>query len=191
MTRPFLVLIVTFAFFIQACGLENATQQQVAMTEDEAMDTLMEVPLVAGGHNIRGRRSNVSAAELRELLEDLVESGELSVNNGRGAVGDGSGADLGILGTIFDLIQSGQARTIWGLAKGLLNSSEGDGSTTSKLDGILGLLQAALPIITAIAPQFAPIVSALMVIIPMVVTFINLFRRGAAMNRLFLMPTFA
>ena len=175
-SHPFLISLTAFTLLLSACGLEsNSNPNLQSLSEEEAMDVLMDTPLEAGGMSVRGRRSRVSAAELEELLIDLVESGELeATSSGRGAIS--STADLGPLSQIFSLIQSGRANNIFSLTRGLLQANSGNANQTSGgLQGVLDIIQAAIPIISSIAPQFAPILSALTVIIPLVMSFIGLF----------------
>ena len=53
---------------------------------------------------------------------------------------------------------------------------------------LLAILQAVAPIIAVIAPQFAPIIAALTTIVPLVITFISLFKKPAASVTFFLEP---
>lgn len=175
--HPFLVYTTVFVFLLSACGVDYQVRQN-SMTEEQAMEALIEVPVVPG-RNIRGRTSNLSATELQSILEGLVESGKIKVNTPRGATASG-GIDLSMLNSIFQLLQSGQATSIFGLANGLLNLNGGLSNATGTggtLDTILQILNAALPFIMAIAPQYAPIIQALVTIVPLVIQIIGMFSK--------------
>lgn len=186
MRNSSLVLLVISALLISACGRMDVSKRNTAsadMSENEAMDTLMTVPFAEGRYARRGGVSNVSAEELQAILEDMVESGQVGTK-GRSAAA--TSTDLSALNDIFTLLQSGKANSIMGLASGLVSMNAGSTSTTgSKLNSVLAILNAALPIIMTIAPQYAGIIQALVTILPLVINFIGLFKKKSAMVEVF------
>lgn len=173
--HPSLIVSVILAFVLSACGRES-TYSQNKMTEDQAFKTLSNVPMTQA-RGAFGKKS-VSAQGLKELLLKLIQEGKIQVpgHSSRGAIA--STPDLSALTNILDMITSGNGTNIFSLAVALLNQASGNGEQV-KLDisFIVGILTAALPIIAGVAPQFAPMVQALLVILPLVASLINLFKK--------------
>ncbi len=169
MRHPLIATIVIVSFMLTACGrMDLSTKNQ--MTETEAMDHLTELSMEQGGYNFRGRRSRLSVTELIRLIQENAPSAQ-----GHNAVS--SQADLSGLVQMLSLIQGG-ATSIGGLATGMVNSSGGSSqAASSKLSSIVGVIQALLPILMVIAPQYAFILQAIVTIIPIVVSFISLFKK--------------
>lgn len=193
MRNSSLVLLVISALILGACGRMDISQRNASagLSESDAMDTLMTVPMAEGRYARRGGVSNVSAEELQSILEDMVKSGRVGVR-GRSAVA--ATTDLSGLNQLFTLLQSGQANSIMGLASGLVNMNGGNTAVTgSKLDSIMAILNAALPVIMAVAPQYAGIIQALVVILPLVINFIGMFKKKpkASASVFFFSPKFA
>jgi len=187
-------LLAIFLIFINACGriYIDPRYSTKSMTEKEALETLQQVPVDEQGRMARGSQARVSVLGLIQLLQSLVQSGQLRLDGMRGAAS--SGADLGQLMNIFSLLQGGQASSILGLAQGLTTMNGGSATgTSSGLNTLLQLLNMALPIIMVIAPQYAPVVQALITILPLVLTFISLFKKTSAPSASYpiLVPTFA
>jgi len=182
MRQPALVFMAISIVLLNACGrIEVAPKNYAAgemteMSELDALAKLSELP-VTTPRGARGAAA-VSSEGLADLLQSLAESGQLS---GRGFRGATNGqVDLSALTGILSLLQSGQANSIFGLAQGLINLNAGSTTgTTSKLDGIMALLNAALPIIMTIAPQYAGVIQAVMTIVPLVMTFVGMFKKKA------------
>ncbi len=176
MRRPSLVILALSLILLNACGRSMLTQPGdgvAPMTESQALSTLEALPDTQE-RAARGGK-NVSIQGLFQLLQQLIKSGQLKLPNSRGA---SSGFDMSQLNNIFSLIQGGQVNSIFGLAQGLLNLNGGNATGTgSALDTIMQLLTLALPIIMAIAPQYAPIIQAIMTIVPLVLQFIALFTK--------------
>ncbi len=183
MRNPILIAIILGVFLLQACGLQNQAVLE-SMTEEEAVNTLMDIP-VQPGRNIKGKMSQLSATELSEILKDMVESGKVQLDNTRGAI-NGT-VDLSMLTQIFELLQSGKVKSLLGLANGLVVNNGGNSNkVTQILQFILELLNTAMPIVISLFPQYAPIVQALIVIIPVVISIIglfgNMFKKKSASN---------
>lgn len=181
MRQPALIFMAISLVLINACGRMDVTPMnsvagESQMSELDAMTKLSQLP-VSTPRGARGAAA-VSSEGLADLLQSLAASGQLS---GRGFRGATNGqVDLSALNGILSLLQSGQANSIFGLAQGLVNLNAGSTTgTTSKLDGIMALLNAALPIIMTIAPQYAGIIQAVMTIIPLVMTFVGMFKKKA------------
>ena len=179
MRQPAYVFLAISLVLINACGRIEMTHRNAAavdldtpMAETDAMSTLAQVPAASAEADQPVAMADASAQGLTELLASIAAS-----QQGRGAVSSAP-VDLSQLTTLLGLVQSGQASSILGLTQGLISSNAGDASTTgSKLSGIMNLLNVAMPIIMTIAPQYAPIIQAVMTIIPLVITFIGMFKK--------------
>lgn len=176
--HPALVVSVIFAFVLSACGREQTYSQQSKMTEDEAFEQLSSLPM----EQSRGAfgKKMASAEGLKELIEKLIAEGKIKVpsQSGRTALTASGTPDLSALSNILSLITSGQATNVFSLGAALLNQASGNsGQVKFDLQFIVGILNAALPVITVVAPQFAGVIQALLVILPIIVTFINLFKK--------------
>jgi len=191
MRQPAYVFLAVSLVILNACGRMDMTAKsgaapavEMEMSETDALAALSALPEVAP----RGARgaAAVSAQGLEDLLRSLAESGQLNGRGFRGATG--GGVDLSALTQILSLVQSGQANSIFGLAKGIVNLNAGDTTATgSKLSGIMSLLNAALPIIMTIAPQYAGIIQAVTTILPLVMTFIGMFKKKKSAAEPFLL----
>ncbi len=171
MRRPAYVFVVLVSFTIISCGKEMITSRDTnsrTMSEAEAFETLSALPEVAP-RNAVGKAS-ASSQELVRLLKELVESGKITLpSNHRHAIGSGGSVDLSQLTNILSLVQSGQANSIGSLVSGLTNIAGGStGGMGGQLGGIMQLLQMAMPFISMIAPQYAPMITALTTILPLV-----------------------
>lgn len=160
------------ALLLGACG---KIERKNYMSEEQALDVLTQVPETTG-RNARGKMG-LSTVGLMELINELVASGKLIMpsNVRRAATG---APDLTQLANLFALLQSGQANSIVGIANGLIGMNAGNvAGTSSGIAGILSLLQTLAPMIATVAPQFAGIIQALTVILPLVMTFISIFKK--------------
>lgn len=181
MRSPYFVFMAVCLVLLNACGRMGTMNGQAAtMSEDEAVSTLMAVPMSDSSDALFKGKKGVNVEAFKALLVQLIQSGQVKVPaQFRGATANGT--DLSGITNIIGLLQQGGG--ILSLAKGLFAQSGSSTTTaTSKLDGILALIQAALPVITVVAPQFAGIATAIMTIIPMVVNIINLFKKPVAAN---------
>ena len=168
--HPMFAVLGVWLVLLSACGRDLANSK---MTTNEAMETLSST-------------TEQENTELVALLQELADNGE--IQSSRGAI---SSSDLSTLSTLLGLLGNGGASGgIGGLVSGLLSSTGGSTSGLKfNLDGVLALLQAAAPIISVIAPQFAPIITAVMTIIPVVIQVIKMFKKPTA--SLMFAPSFA
>jgi hypothetical protein len=159
------VVLGFWLVLLSACGREMTHTNQ--MTQTEAMDTLSSLPKTGGDAN---------SQELLALMQELSDSGQ--IQDSRGAI---SGADLSTLSTILSLLSGGGANSISSLVSGLVSAAGGSATQTKfNLDSLMSILNAALPVITALAPQYAPIIAAVMTIIPVVINVIKMFKKPTA-----------
>lgn len=190
MRNPFFVFLAISLILLNGCGkmgqMKSATP---TMSQDEAVDTLMAVPLSESSNALFKGKKGVNVEAFKALLIQLIQSGQIKVPaQFRGATG--GTPDLSGITNLVGLLQNGSG--LLGLVTGLLGQSGGNGAAaTSKLDGLLEIIKAALPIITAIAPQFAPIATAILTIIPVVVNLINLFKKPKSASLPTFFPAFA
>lgn len=187
MRRPSFILLALAIVLLNACGRSFLTTPTAQMSETDAIDHLQTLPYTQERAAIGGK--NVSVEGLNQVLQDLAASGQLQAPKGIRNATTG-GLDLTQLNNIFALLQSGKANSLFGLASGLVNLNGGNATGTKfNLDSIMQLINMALPIIMMIAPQYAPIIQALVTILPLVMAFISMFKKPKA--ALELMPCWA
>lgn len=191
MRKPGLVFLAIAIMLINACG--KVTSMKAAsvgpMSETDALNLLSDVPMDPMRTAI-GTKKKVSVAELMALIQKLVAEGKIKVPAGMRSA-TGGGVDLSQLQNIFTILNQGGIGSIFSLANAIIGMNGGSttGSGTA-LQNILNILTQLAPLIATIAPQFAPIVAALTTIIPLVITFINLFKKpSAALHWGVLLPT--
>ena len=176
---------------LAACGREY----QKSMSEEEALDTLTNVTELsdyAGAVNRKKPKPSkpkpppVSYVELQKLLIKLVEEGKIQVPASpvRGAVNpqDITNA-INAINAIFAAIpQTNSNLSSFTLALQLMALFAGNlQQGTLDLNTVLAILNQSLPYIAVMAPQFVPVVQALIIIIPIVVTFMNTMQPPTAM----------
>lgn len=190
MRHPALILLAISLVIFTACGIEFLPP---TMTEDEAIDTLLAVPMTTGSGS-RGitAQSDVSVENLGFLVQDLVDSGRVQVRGAaRGAVSSSGKVDLSTLNQVIGLLQgqNGQRPSLLNIASGLAALNGGSGSTAgSKLQGILELLNQLAPIIATVAPQFSGIITAITTIAPMIIAIVQMFKKPKASNTFVFAP---
>lgn len=160
MRNPMFAIIGIWLVLLSACGRE--VSQSSPMTSTEAMNTIANTP-------------QSDTQEFLALIQDLADSGQLQSGGQRGAI---SSTDLSTLTSLLSMLQGGSVSSITQLVNGLVNANNGSSTqTSSSLTNILSILNMALPIITAIAPQFAPIIQAVVSLVPIVIQVIQLFKK--------------
>lgn len=177
---------------LAACGRELNR----SMTEQEALDTLTNVTELSAYNALFKKKPSkpskptappVSVAELQKLLIQLVEEGKIQVpsSTSRGAV---SSSDdiinaINAINTIFAAIpQTNGTLSSFSLALSMIAMFAGNlQQGKMDLNTVLLILNQALPYLAVAAPQFVPVVQALIVIIPVVVTIINTLNPPTAM----------
>ncbi len=181
MRKPGLVFMAVSLILINACGKVPSMKGNDAgsLSENQAMEILSGVPMDSI-RSVRGVKTKVSAADLTALIQKLAAEGKIKLPPGA-HFAVGTGLDLSQLTNIFNVLQNGGVGSVFGLAQGLIKMNAGNtAGTGSALDNLLAILNQLAPIIAMIAPQFAPIIAALTTIVPMVIMFINLFKKPSA-----------
>ena len=173
--HPLLALFVICLMLLNACGRDLASNTR-HMTDTQALAELQGLPS-------EGSSDEATSEGLIALLNDLQASGKVQLHDGRYATA--GSVDLSQLSNMLGLLQGGSGTSsLLGLATGLLNMNTATGgtpaTTNSSLNSILALLNAVAPIIMMIAPQYAPFIQALIVIRPVVMTFISGFQKSAS-----------
>ena len=147
------------------------------MTQDEAIQVLAQVPTSPP----KGTTDPevVSAKGLTELIQDLVQSGEVKIpKSSRGAINSNGTVDTATLNAVLGALSQGKG--VFQVAQGVVNANAGSPTKAKfNLDAILGILQALAPIIATVAPQYAAIIQAAIVIIPIIQMFVGLFKKPA------------
>lgn len=177
---PALIVMSVWLVLLAACGKETAA---LKMSEDQALSELKSLPLY-GSRGALGKKG-VSAQALGELLQQLADSGQLQVKD-RSAILGGK-LDLSALNSLLGILQSGKVNSIMSLVTSLMKLP-GASASGGKLSSILAILQAALPIIATIAPQFVPVITAITTILPTVLNFINMFKKPKSASVFSLVP---
>ena len=183
--------IATFSIgliLLAACGREY----QKSMSESDALDTLTGVSELNSYAAAKGKKKpktpaqSVSVAELQKLLVQLIAEGKIKVpQQVRGATAPSSAADyIAALNAIFSVIpQSNGNLSSFSLALSLMamfagNMEQGKFDLTT----VLSILQQSLPYVAVIAPQYVPLIQALLIIIPIVMTFMNTMQPAAMLH---------
>ncbi len=191
MKKPALVFLAVSLILINACGKVTATKALTSsgpMNETDAMSLLSEVPLEPM-MMAKGGKKKVSAAELTALIQKLIAEGKVKLPANVQIKTATGGIDLSQLTNVFTALQSGGIGSLFQLSSALIAMNNGSTTATGGgLAGIVAILQAVAPIIAAIAPQFSPIIAALMTILPLVITFINMFKKPSAAVTFFFNP---
>ena len=185
--------IATFSIgliLLAACGREY----QKSMSEADALDTLTGVSELNSYAAAKGKKKpktpaqSVSVAELQKLLVQLIAEGKIKVpvpTQVRGATAPSSAADyIAALNAIFSVIpQSNGNLSSFSLALSLMamfagNMEQGKFDLTT----VLSILQQSLPYVAVIAPKYVPLIQALLIIIPIVMTFMNTMQPAAMLH---------
>lgn len=176
MRHPALIMLAIGLVVFAGCGRQNQ------MSDEQAMDMLASMPMSSGGSTKSvDENTDVSVDTLNAVILQAASQTSLS-GKARLAVSTTSGApkiDLTVLNQLLGLLQgqNGQPNIIQ-IVQQLLNMNAGNASGTgSKLDAILALITQLAPVIATIAPQFAPIITAVTTILPLVMNIINMFKK--------------
>lgn len=175
MRKPTAVLVALSFFIVTACGRVAENQFANKMTQDEAMQVLAQIP--PASPNGSSDPDAVSAQGLTDLIQDMVQSGEVQVPKAaRGAISSNGTVDTATLNTVLSLLSQGKG--VLQVAKAV-SAANGGNSAKAKLnlDGIVAILQSMLPVIATVAPQYAAIIQAAIVLIPMIQAFLALFKK--------------
>jgi hypothetical protein len=171
---------------LAACGREY----NHSMTEEQALDALTNVTelsayTAAWKKPVKPSTPPISVAELKALLIQMVKDGKIKLPASpvRGATADDIANALNAINAIFAAIpQTSGKLSSFSLALSLIGMFAGNlQQGKMDLNTVLAILNQALPLIAVAAPQFVPVVQALIVIIPLVVTIINTLKPPTAM----------
>lgn len=173
---------------LAACGREFKS----AMSEQDALENLTNVTELSG-YSAWGKKKPskplpppVSYVELQALLVKLVQEGKIQVpaTPTRGAA---SSQDIinaiNAINAIFAAIpQTNGQLSSFSLALSMIAVFAGNlQQGKMDLNTVLAILNQSLPYLAVAAPQFVPVVQALIVIIPIVVTIMNTMNPPTAM----------
>jgi hypothetical protein len=190
--NPFMMTRKTVAVFsiglilLAACGREY----QKPMTEAQALDTLTSVSelssYAAAKKKPKPAAPQVSVADLQKLLVQLIQEGKIQVPAGpakKAASSQDIVNAINAINLIFAAIpQTNGSLSSFTLALSLMAMFAGNlQQGTLDLNTVLSILQQSLPYISVMAPQFVPVVQALIIIIPIVETFMNTMKPPTAM----------
>ena len=180
MRNVLFVSVFLSLFFLEGCGKD--TGSTAVMSEQEAFGQLSALPPSAPQTSNNIAQSKPSAQNLASLITTMIKNGQIKIPqaHGRAAVAATSVPNLDLLTQILNMIQSGQVTSIWTLVTTLVSGASHLGSLSADIAYLNTVLAAALPIITTFAPQYAPIVSSLISILPTVESFLKIFFPNAS-----------
>lgn len=177
MRHPALIALAILLVINFGCGRQ--------MSEQAAIETLQSTPLDLGsGGSARTALDPDAPAtieDLNALVNHLVQTNQVKLNSKtRASLSLSNSAralDLSFLTQIISLLQGQNGQpSIIELVKTLLSKAPA-GAAGTKIEAILALIQQLAPIITQIAPKFSPVIAAVITILPMVIKFIQLFKK--------------
>lgn len=175
----FIAILAISGMLLGACGRMDATARRAngpMMSEVEALETLQSLPVEDS--------SDSSGASQQSFLDAVQQAAAQQ----QGKMAASEPVDLTQLQNLLTLMSNGQGNNLLSLANGLVSMNGGSTTGTSTgLSKILNLLTTLAPIIAVAFPQFAPIVTAITTILPLVITFIGLFKKKPAPSA-WLMP---
>lgn len=186
MTRKTVAVFSIGLILLAACGREY----QKPMTEAQALDTLTSVSelssYAAAKKKPKPAAPQVSVADLQKLLVQLIQEGKIQVPAGpakKAASSQDIVNAINAINLIFAAIpQTNGSLSSFTLALSLMAMFAGNlQQGTLDLNTVLSILQQSLPYISVMAPQFVPVVQALIIIIPIVETFMNTMKPPTAM----------
>ena len=175
--------IVAFSFLmVTACGRNPGNGFATQMSQSEALDVLTQVKVdePSSSGSIDSKSEAVTVQNLESLIQDLVQSGQLKVpSKARGAIQSDGTINTDTLNKVVTMLAQG--KNAFQVAKGVVQAASGS-ATQAKfdLDSIAAILTAALPFVTAIAPQFVPVISAVIAMLPIIKGFLALFQKPAS-----------
>lgn len=164
---------------LSACGKEKVETQ---MTEQQALDVLNGGSVESQNDTARSGlfskkpktpkapKAPVDYAQLMALVSSMAASGQIQVNPN----------DLSSLATVFSAVSGGNTNSTLMLALSIASqfSSMQSGGTLD-INGIIKILNQIAPIIAVVAPQYTPVIQALLVILPMVQVFLSQMPQAA------------
>ncbi len=169
-------LMVLSLLLATACG-KNPTGFANQMSQSEAIGVLAQVQTeeqVAAAPAAEAAKA-VTVTGLSDLIQDLVQSGTVKVpSKGRGAIQADGSVNTAVLNQVVTLLSQGKKP--FAVARAVVQTASGS-ATQAKFDlsSIAAILTAALPFVMAIAPQFAPIIQAVITMLPIIMGFLALF----------------
>lgn len=161
---------------LSACG-KNPAAFTNHMSQAEAVDVLAQVQTeeqVAVAPAAEAAKA-VTVKGLNEVIQDLVDSGQVRIpSSGRGAIQADGKVNTAVLNQVITLLSQGKKPLA--VARAVVQTASGS-ATQAKFDlsSIGAILAAALPFVMAIAPQFAPIIQAVITMLPIITGFLALF----------------
>ncbi len=157
---------------LSACGKEKVETQ---MSEQQALDVLNGGTATESDNSRSGLFSKkpkvpsvpkvpVDYAQLMQLISTMAASGQIKVDP----------SNLASLSTVLNTVSGGNANSALTLALSLASQFSGVAAGGQiDISAIIAILNQVAPIIAVIAPQYAPVIQALLVILPMVQLFLN------------------
>jgi hypothetical protein len=171
-------LVVAISFLlVTACGRVGQQPYSARLSEQEAVNVLSQVQNEESMSTVPASNA-VTVQGLESLIQDLVQSGQVKVpSSGRGAILSDGSVNTDSLNKIITMISQGMSA--FQVAKALIQGAGSTSQAKFDLDSIAAILQAALPFIVSIAPQFAPVVQAVLSILPVIKAFFAIFKKPA------------
>lgn len=180
-------LITILALLLTSCGrIDMVPNQPATPTATQSAQAEQALQQLMVGPVSSPQAADISKKDLRGVIEELIAQGKIKVPNQSHArngvnstttltASSSTNSALTTIENILDLLGSGQITNIYSLAKQLFQSFSG-GSLSQDLTLISQILTAALPFLITLAPTLVPVVQGLILILPIVQSFIQLFK---------------
>lgn len=152
---------------LNACGKQKT---EAPMTEQEALSVLNGGSDTQSRNGLFSKKPKVDYAQLLQTINTLAASGRITGVDGKPF----DPKNLASLASVFNTFAGGNINSTFMIALSLLGQLGGKGGKID-LTAILQIISQASPIIALIAPQFAPIMQAILVILPLVQALLSQF----------------
>lgn len=154
------IILALSVVFLSGCGMDFKANH------NRAIDTLSDLP-ISSVHSLTDP-NDASYEQLEAAINELAPP--TAGSNVRGLFGRRK-ANMGDLRNLFTMLKSGKAQTVDSLAYGLVDMNGGSVTrTAASVGGIFDIIKIIGPIIGSIFPGLAPIIEALMTILPAILS---------------------
>jgi len=172
-------VIVAISFLlVTACGrIDHGKFAAAQMSEEQATEVLAQV--VDQSQVAPNDTEAVTPQNLAALIQDLADQGKLNLpSEARGAISSNGTVNTDTLNKVLSMLSQGMSA--FQVAMSVVNSAGSTSQAKFNLDTVLAILQAAMPFIAGIAPQFVPVIQAVITMVPIIKAFIGLFKKPTA-----------
>ncbi len=169
-------VVVAISFLlVTACGKVNQQPFAAQMSEEQATEVLSQV--MDQSDVDPSDTEAVTPQNLQALIQDLADQGKLKLP-AKGAISANGTVNTDTLNKVLSMLSQGMSA--FQVAMSVVKSSGSTGQAKFNLDTVVAILQAAMPFIAGIAPQFVPVIQAVITMVPIIKAFIGLFKKPTA-----------